>query len=89
MSAASTRVVGRFLAQLVRFAGEHPDERVEPEEGRRDPGEQQLDPVEPGDVRQLMGDDRLGFADASTARLLSRMTGRISPQLIGRQGRRW
>ena len=24
-------VVGRFLAQLVRFAGEHPDQGIEPE----------------------------------------------------------
>ena len=55
-------VVGGFLAQLMGFAGQDPDQGVEPEQGRRDPGEQQLDPVEPGDVRKLVGDDRFGFA---------------------------
>ena len=54
-------VVGRFLAQLVRFAGKQPDQRIEPEQGGRDAREQQLDPVHPGDVGKLVGDDRFGF----------------------------
>ena len=56
------RVVGGFLAQLVRFAGQQPDQRVEPEQGGGDAGQQQLDPVHAGDVGELVGDDRLGFA---------------------------
>ena len=55
-------VVGGFLAQLVRLSRQQPDQRIEPEQGRRDSGEQQLGPVHARDVRQLVGDDRLGFA---------------------------
>lgn len=54
-------VIRGFLAQLVRLAGEPPHERIEPEECRRNSGKQQLHPVHSGDVRQLMGDDCLGF----------------------------
>ena len=54
-------VIGGFLAQLVRFAGQRPGERIEPEDGGGDAGEHQLGPVEPGDVRQFVGDDRLGL----------------------------
>ena len=54
-------VVGGFLAQLVRFTGELPHQGIEPEQSRRDTREQQLDPVHPRHVRQLVGDDRLGF----------------------------
>ncbi len=55
-------VVRRFLAQLVRFAGEHPHQRVEPEERGRDPGQQQFGPVHARNVRKLMSDDRLCLA---------------------------
>ena len=55
-------VVGGFLAQLVRLASEHPHQRVEPEQGGGDPGEQQLDPVHAGNVGKLVGDYRFGFA---------------------------
>ena len=54
-------VVGRFLAQLVGFAGEQPDQRIEPEQCGRHARQQQLDPVHPRDVGQLVGDDRFGF----------------------------
>ena len=56
------RVVGGFLAQLVGFARQDPDQRVEPEQRGRNPGQEQLDPIHPRDVRQLVGDDRLGLA---------------------------
>ena len=56
------RVVGCFLAQLVSFASEYPYQRVEPEKRRRNARQEQLHPVHAGDVRELMGDDRLGFA---------------------------
>ena len=62
MSAREHGVVGRFLAQLVRFAGQQPDQRIEPEHRDGDARQQQLGPVEPGDVGQLVGDDRLGLA---------------------------
>ena len=42
----------------MRFARQHPDQRVEPEQGCRDTCEKQFDPVHPSDVRKLMGDDR-------------------------------
>lgn len=58
---AKNAVVGGFLAQLVSFAGKHPDERVEPEERSRDTREEELDPVEPRNVRKLVRNDGLRF----------------------------
>ena len=55
-------IVGRFLAQLMRFASKQPHQRIEPEQGGRHPRQQQLRPIDSRHVGELMGDDRLGIA---------------------------
>ena len=55
-------VIGRFLTQLVRLAGELPNKRIEPEKRSGNPRQQQLHPVHARDMGELMGDDRFGFA---------------------------
>ena len=76
-------VVGRFLAQLVRFAGEHPDQRIEPEKAVATRASSSLIQSSRATCASSWAMIASASPDASTARLLSRMTGRIRPQLIG------
>lgn len=81
---AKHAVISSLLAKLMSFAGQYPDERVEPEERGRDTRQEKLDPVEPRDVRKLVRNDCFGLVCSFDGTAVEKDDGPHQPPADGR-----